>query len=491
MTAASAIAAFRERPHVLLALIGVTIVAVTSIVASGFHPLSLPFLAWGAAPYALLWLSGRVLRTSGPLVGAGSAAVAAELGIRASVFIWPRGSTAALALLFSPPLIAVVIMPAGAALGWLCGVLWRRHAAGRVIVAVTAPITLALLALGFARPELFPTRVLQRRAVLARIGPPRVVVGAQRFEAAMLSTRSGWHLVAEIDGEAGEEIAVVDHEGAEIFDSTTLAATRQLRFGGERGRAWGSFSTLVRRPDGQVAIADTGGGFSRTLLKDLDGKTLWEYKPDPTLATDAMRPMDAEGDGEAEFYASSPRAVARLDSSGREVWNRPSALANIIAALPRRGEVPAWVVALEYGCRVLVFDSGGALLAERPVTAEDSPRTAIDSFAGRVIVHGGEVARGYDLGAQKRFEISLGEFRLSQAAGARLAKGQAPSVVLVGSTDRDIRRSRLLVVDPARRVVYDEIFEDLPRVLVAARADGSDVVLISQRSSLRLLRAKR
>jgi hypothetical protein len=61
-------------------------------------------------------------------------------------------------------------------------------------------------------------------------------------------------------------------------------------------------------------------------------------------------------------------------------------MAALLATLPRNGEAPAWVVGVEYGRKVSVWDADGTLLTERAATAEDSPLTAIDSFAGRISV---------------------------------------------------------------------------------------------------------
>ncbi len=63
---------------------------------------------------------------------------------------------------------------------------------------------------------------------------------------------------------------------------------------------------------------------------------------------------------------------------------------------------------------------------------------------------------------------------MSQAAGVRLSTDRLPYLALVGSTDRDTSRYRLLIVDADRRAVYDEILERYPRVIIARRADGSD-----------------
>jgi hypothetical protein len=482
------IASVFERPHSGLAFLGIVIVSLTSSVGSGFSLLSLPFALWSMLPYGILWLVGRALRDPWPALGAGTAALAADIGIRAAVFLWPRGSTAAIALVFSPAYIAAIVMPIGAGAGWLLGRMWRWHAAGRVVAIIVGPTALGLLLLWLARPELFPTTVLTRRATLERIGPPRIVSGSDSFTSVPVSTKAAWYVAHDLDGRPGEELAIVDHAGADVLDSETLAVQRHVPFGGEPGRLWGSFSTLVRLPDNRLVVAQTGGGFSRTLLKDLNGIELWEYRPNPTLSPDALRPADLDRDGSVEFYGSSPEFVARLDSDGREVWRRPTKLAALLATLPGDGENPAWIVAVEYGRRMLVWDDTGRPLIERAATAEDSPLFVADTSAGRAVIHGGTSARAHDLTGTRLFEIPLGEFTLSQAAGVRLSTDGAPYLALVGATDRDTSRYRLAIVDSDRRMVYDEIFDRYPRVVIARRADGSDALFINDSQGLRLLR---
>jgi hypothetical protein len=477
-----------QPPHVALPLSGAILVATTSIVGSGFSPLALPFLLWSLVPYVALWFLGRVVRDPWPIMGAGAAAIAAELGVRLSVFIWPRGSTAAVMLVFSPLYILVLIMPAGAAIGWVFDKLWRWHAAGRALVAIASPALLALLTLGLARPELFPTTVAKRRALLERIGPPRVVVGADVFESVPISSTSAWHAAAELDGRPGEEIVVIDHAGADLFDATSLDALARIDFPAPHGRLWGSFSALVRLPSSRIAVVQTGGGYSRTRVQDLSGATLWEHAPHPTLPPDALRPADLDGDGTVEFYASSADFTARLDAEGREVWRRDTKMAALTALLPREGEIPAWLLGLEFGRRAIVWDEDGRVLGERAVTAEDSPLTLVDSAGGRAVVHGGGSARGYDLWGSLLFDVELGAFTLSQAVGARLARDRAPYLVLVGRTDTDTKRWRLMIVNPDRETVYDEVLDTFPRPFTARRADGSDALVISSQGALRVLR---
>lgn len=101
------------------ALLGGALVVGTNLAAGAPTAGLLGFTLWALAPYFLLLGLARLPRFSDPwpFVGAGAAAVAAEAGVRASVFVFPRGSTAAVALVFSPALILLAVLPAGAAAG--------------------------------------------------------------------------------------------------------------------------------------------------------------------------------------------------------------------------------------------------------------------------------------------------------------------------------------------------------------------------------------
>jgi hypothetical protein len=477
--------------HSRVAIAGALVGAVSSVVGSGFSLLSLPFALWSALPYLVLWRIGRAAVNPWPWLGAGTAALAADIGIRASVFIWPRGSTAAIALVFSPAYIAVIIMPAGAAAGWVMGRLWRWNIIGRSAVAALSPAILGLLVLGFARPDLFPSTVAKRRAALERIGPPRVVTGNDRFKSAIVDARPAWHLAANLDDAPGEEIAIVDHSGAVLVDPVSLQQLRRITFGGTPGRLWTSFSTLFRSTDGTVAVADTGGGFSRTLVKSLEGAVLWEYRPDPDLPPTTLRPADLDRDGVVEFYTAAKGFVMRLDISGREVWRRPATLASLVAVLPSDPATPSWIVGLEYGRRVIVWDAAGATLGERAVAADDSPLAAADSPFGRLLIQGGRLARGLDLGGVERFQVDLGDFTLSQAVGLRTGNPARVLLALAATTDRDTKRTRVMLIDGDQQIVYDEILDVLPRLLTADLGNGSQELFLAGPGGLRRLQMRR
>ena len=84
-------------PRALLPALGALVVLATTAVASMGSLLAIPFALWSLVPYAVLFARGRRPLGAWSLGGAGVAALAAELGLRAAVCVWPRGSTAAVA----------------------------------------------------------------------------------------------------------------------------------------------------------------------------------------------------------------------------------------------------------------------------------------------------------------------------------------------------------------------------------------------------------
>jgi hypothetical protein len=126
-------------------------------------------------------------------------------------------------------------------------------------------------------------------------------------------------------------------------------------------------------------------------------------------------------------------------------------------------------------------------VGERPITSERTPMAAVDVFAGRYLVEGGRSVRGFTLDGVFVFETPLDDFTASDVVGVRLGAADRPSMLVVGSTDRDTSLYRLLIVGAGGRVVYDEILDEYPRATVARRADGSDAVFIRTGDGLRLL----
>lgn len=472
----------------LLAALGALLVIGSSLLAGGWGAVG--FALWALAPYALLVLAARLLPNPWAIGGAGAAALATELGIRAAVFVYPRGSTAAVALVFSPAVIAALALPGGAAAGLVLGRVWRSgNPVARALVSVVAPAALGLIVLGFARPELFPTALLRRRAALERIGPPRVVTGSASFESVPVTERPLWVVSGDFDEAPGEEIALVDHRGASLLDATAFHELRRVEFGGPPGRLWNWYSRLVRL-DGHLLVVQTGGGYQATELRELDGRLLWSYHPDPELPPSALRAADLDGDGQPEFYASTVHAVVRLDASGHELWRQPTRLSSLMALAARSEASPAWLVGLEYGRVVQVWDETGKLLAELPHRDESSVAGVVDWPERRALLLGGSPARGVGLDGRSAFEIPLGDFTLGEGLALSFSAGAPRHLALASLAPRDVRRSRLLILSPAHEIVYDEVLEEPVRLLAARRADGGETLLVQGGGRLRVLRPR-
>lgn len=471
-----------------LAYAGGGFVLLTSLMASGGSLLSLPFALWACAPYAALWGFAHKTERSGPVLGAGLAGLTGEAAIRAAVFLWPENSTAAVALAFSPAYILVILMPAGAGLGYVFGELWL--AAKTPLRASLALISAGALIFEFfaiAAPEKLPMNAAKTRAALARIGEPRVVVPGT-LESVLVSTASAWHQVVDFDGKPGDELAFIDHRGVRFVDVVSFRETYAEPFPGEPGRLWSWMSQLVPMEDG-LAVVQTGGGFSETRVQRLDGSLLWDYKPDVNLKPTALVPADLEDDHHFEFYAASNESVARLDTDGRLIWAQPARSAQLLGVLPEKGEQPAWVAALEYGRRAIVWGADGRRLGEHAVTPKAMPFAVADTPWGRAFLCGGKnkPLRIVGLDGRELFSVPLGDFTAIQAVGLDLKSG--PALAVSADTPKNIGRARLFIVGAGGKVLYDEILAKLP-VLRAARLPGKTSILLLSRDGLRVLRAK-
>jgi hypothetical protein len=476
-----------RRPHVVLCLFAAAVVVVSSALGSGGNWRMLPFLLWALLPWAVLLVLGRLFKNEWPPSGAALAGLVVETGIRSAVFLFPQGSTAAIAQIFSPAYVLLIALPVGALLGWLAGKVWAWHFAGRLMVALAIPPLLYLGWLGLARPERFPIAVARREALLERIGPPRVAVGARTFARDTVTSKNAWPHVAELDGSPGQELALARHDRAIFLDPSTLQQAGEADYSTLSPATWNWYSRLVRLGD-RLAIAQTGGGFSDTKVLSLDGTALWEYRPNPNLAPDALRPADLDGDGATEFYASSTDGVARLDAAGREVWRQPTRHASLVALAARGNSAPGWVLAVEYGRRFLVWDETGRLLADTPANAEEAPMGIVDHAVGHALVRGGPSARGYDLAGRELFKIALPDMKLSAITSFRTAPDATPRLALVAVAERHAKRWRALVVAADGTIEYDEISGDSLSWLVARKADGADELFLSRPKLLERLR---
>lgn len=451
-------------------------------------PRALPFALWACVPYAALAAASAALRRSGPVLGAGLAGLSAEAAIRAAVFLWPQGSTAALALLFSPAYILLLVMPAGAALGWLIESVWEKAGGAlRAALALAAGAALLFEFLAIARPQWLPMNLAKQRAALSAIGEPRVVKHGG-FKDVVVSTASAWYQSAELDGLPGEEALVVTHRGAAILDAEDFRQKDYAAFSGDPGRLWNWYSRLVALEDG-YAVVQTGGGFQKTELLTLAGQTLWRYKPDANMEPTALRPADLDGDGSVEFYAASAKKVCRLDHAMKEVWCRPAAHASIPVLAPKRGQRPGWLVVVEYRRMIRVLGPKGEELGAFVPSRDFNPASAADLEDGRVLLSGGKrllLSRPDGVRVEGRYNLPEDGLTVVNAVGVQYEKGKAPLIAVL-SAPSHAPRFRLRLLGPEGDIRYEEVFDKPVGLQPLSRADGTQVLLLLEQGRLRAL----
>lgn len=448
----------------------------------------LGFTAWALLPYAVLLAAARRVERPWALAGAGAVAVATELGIRLAVFVFPRGSTAALALIFSPVFI-LAVMPVGGLAGHLIGRTFRDAGRALGMLALTCGVVaLGLLTLGLARPDLFPTTVAARRAAVARIGPPGIRTGADTFESVLISNASTWRLTGEFDGTPGDELALVDRDGVRLIDPSTLVERDRLSLGGDSAR-WNWFSMLAR-VGGRLVRVDTGGGYQDTLVRALDGTLLWQYRPDPMLAPTALRPADLDNDGETEFYATSRDRLVRLDGDGRLIWQRALIGASIVAIEPPHAREPGWILTNNGLASVGIWTGAGVRLGEVRTGGDGyRPTLAVVDWQGRrQLVIGGERLTLVGLDGTTTLERRVPDMSVAAAAAVRFSPNAPALLAIVAAASRETRRARLQIVNEEQTVVYEEVTETMPRILTARSAGGAVVLLraLDQLHAIRL-----
>ena len=464
-----------------LSIAGMLVVAATTVPASLVSPAALLFVVWACVPYGALWLMPRFTQNPWTIGGAGAAALAVETGVRASVFVFPQGSTAAIALVFSPAIITILAMPIGALAGTAFG--WaftRADILLRPVLTLAAAAVIALIVLAFARPDLLPWTVMARSQSLAAIGEPRVVTGAGRFARTALAVKGSWHDAGDFDAEPGDEIVVADHSGAELIDPSGLSRKAFVPFGGEPGRMW-DWNSRLRRVNGAWAVVRTGGGYQPTEVRSIDNQLLWAYHPDADLPPSALVPSDLDQDRRTEFYASTTRSLARLDETGHVVWTRPTALADIVSVVPPDGITPGWVIASEYERKVHVFGQDGTRIAELPWPG--APVVGVLDWTDALLL---VVQRPQpivmSLDGQPRLSIPVtAGMTILQALAIRWAATAAPMLAIVTSARRDVQRWRLEIRDSSMQLVYDEVLDSPPRLLAVRDRSGNATLLISNR----------
>jgi outer membrane protein assembly factor BamB len=465
----------------ILAVTGLGLTTATTLAAGGFAPGVLAFVLWGAAPYALLLVLTRVLANGWAIVGGAAAVLLAEIYIRAEVFLFPRGSTAALALIFSPLYLSIVALPAGLGLGWLAGQWWSRSGrVGRATLAAGLGTVVLVAAVAYLRPALLPGPAARFVSARERIGPPRVLSGEGALSRIRLADRPAWYQVGEFDGGvAGDVIAAIEADTVALLDPATGMLRGRIPLGAEARRRW-SWSSRLLRNGSELLVAQSGGGYQDVAVLDLSGQLRWSFRPDPSLPPIALLAADLDGDGRPEFYSASLGAVYRLDTEGRVVWQRTlPGLVDSLDAAPPGGGRPGLVAAVTSARRIHLFTAGGEPVAAPPLAEREAYRfTFVDWPRSRALVGGVERVVVLDLEGRPLWQHPLGDFRFHEARAARLDPAAGPHLAVLAAGPRDTGRWRLLVFSGDGALVYDEILASGGRLLVARDPGGSSDALL-------------
>jgi hypothetical protein len=465
-----------------LAILGLGLATVTTVLAGGFAPAVLGFAVWAAVPYGLVLILSRVLGNGWALVTGATAVLIGEIYIRAEVFLVPRGSTAALALLFSPLYLSVVALPTGLALGWLLGRLWGRT--GRVGRAILASALAAIVLVGvvaYVRPALLPGPAARLVSARERIGPPRIVTGDGALARVHLLARGpAWYQVGAFAGaDAGDVVAAIDGSAVVLLDPATGAARGRIPLSEEARRRWNWFSRLV--PNGpELLIAQSGGGYQEVAVLDLTGRTRWSFRPDSSLPPIALLPADLDADGRPELYSASLGTIYRLDVEGRVVWRQSvPGLVHSLDVAPAGGGQPGLVAAVTSARHIHLFTAAGAPRGTLSLGERVAYRfTFVDWPGRRTLVGGVERVTVLDLEGRPLLQHPLGDFRFHEARAVRLDDDPAPHLAVVAAGPRETARSRLLIFSPAGAVVHDEILAGGGSLLVARDPAGRGEALL-------------
>jgi hypothetical protein len=446
-------------------------------------PASLSLFTLGLAAWALVpWILLRVLasRLSDPWV-LSTAALALLLGeayARATVFLFPRGSTAALLLLFSPLYLGAVVLPAGLGLGWLLGTVWRHtRARGRVALVSASVALVGLAAVATLRPGLLPAWAARMVSPRERIGPPRVLVGEAFFQKVRISTRQGCYQVGEFDGAPGDEIASIAAGGSVLLDPAGVEKA-SLPLAAPARQRWSWFSRLVR--DGaELVIVQTGGGYSEVEVLALDGRSRWRFRPDPDLPPVALLARDLDGDGRLEFYAASKTSLYRLDGEGRVVWERGGP--DLVNALDARGADASGagrLLTVTQPGQLRIWDAEGRVVAHLRLPGDEYRYKLLDWPRPGSIIGGSRAVQVFDPTGHLLFERALRDFRLADAVAVPDGAG-GPFLAVLGAAPRGVGRWRLLVFSAAGETVYDEVLGRGVTLLTALDGAGRRSLLVA------------
>jgi len=448
-------------------LAGVALVLATS--ALGGTVGLLLFGLWALVPWLVLRALPIWLRDPWPMSAAAIALLLGEVWVRSEVFLFPKGSTAALLLIFSPVYLLVGALPVGLVLGFVLGWTWRRtRVVGRLAIVAAGPLVVAFLAAAMFAPGLLPRRLARAISAKQRIGPPRVIAGDGRLRRMPLSDRSAWYQAGAFDAEPGDEIAEIAADAVILREPVRFGEKSRRALSTEARRRWSWSSRLVRDGD-ELVVVNQGGGYQDVELLDLEGRARWLFRPEKALPPIALLPADLDRDGRPEFYSASGETVYRLDRSGRVAWT---------ARAPRRlhaldvhaGPEGGRVVGITLGQPAHLWDATGRPLGTVELPGDEYRYQFVDWPEPLCLVGGARLLRVVDPAGRIRLQHDLGDFAFSEAVAIRWDADD--SLAVLAAAPRDVGVWRLLVFDPRGGVAYNEVLARGGRLLVAADGEA-------------------
>jgi hypothetical protein len=125
---------------------------------------------------------------------------------------------------------------------------------------------------------------------------------------------------------------------------------------------------------------------------------------------------------------------------------------------------------------VFIWNDRGETVASFTPARSDRPRAVIDWNGERLVIAGERTIHALGRDGAVRFEVNLGDFDLAEVVTVAGAPGNPTLLALSGYARVEPARARLLLLDPSRAVVFDQIFGQYGRLLRARSADGHDTL---------------
>lgn len=124
------------------------------------------------------------------------------------------------------------------------------------------------------------------------------------------------------------EIAIIFNNDIVFLNPTSFDFQSKINYkspiNDDESRSFYGGQSLVKLANGDLAIAWTGGGFSRVALTDLNGHFIWKFADDNYHTRDNLLHADLDNDGKEELYVGSEDGIYRINLEGKVEWFYPA-----------------------------------------------------------------------------------------------------------------------------------------------------------------------